>query len=439
MKTNCSMGNILNMTRAGLAAIMVASACFAACAVQAGQAGLIEIRGAIGPATATYIARAIDTAAARGDECLIIELDTPGGLLESTKEIVQKLFTDALPTIVYVEPSGANAASAGTFITLAANIAAMAPNTTIGAAHPVSTGGLGDSGEKTDDTMKQKLENYASSYIEAIAVKRNHNIEWAKSAVRESASITSEQALKETVIDLIATNLPDLLSKIDGRKIGGRTFHTAGIAVVKIPMVLHERVFQLLWRPEVMFVLMLIAIYGIIGEISNPGAILPGVVGAIALVVVLYMSAILPVNIAGVVLILLAVAMFIIDVYATTHGVLTAGGIIAFFLGSIMLFNRAPGFGLSLSVVIPATVVTALFFILIVGAGLRAQLLPARTGREGMLGKTATALSEVNRDGGRVFVEGESWSALSDEPIAPGRPAEIIAVKGLTLHVKPKT
>ena len=428
------MHRILNY----LSVCLVIAGCLAACAVDARQAGLIQIHGAIGPATASYISRAIDTAATRGDECLIIKLDTPGGLLESTKDIVQKLFTDALPTIVYVEPSGANAASAGTFITLAANIAVMAPNTTIGAAHPVSIGGIGVA-EKVDDTMKQKLESYALSYMETIAAKRSRNLEWAKSAVRESASITAEKALELKVIDIIATDMPDLLGKVDGRKIGSRALQTSGIEIVEIPMVAHERVFQLLWRPEVMFLLMLVAIYGIIGEISNPGAILPGVVGAIALILALYMSAILPVNIAGLALILLAVAMFIIDVYASTHGVLTVGGIIAFFLGSIMLFNRAPGFGLSLSVIIPATVLTAIFFIVVVGAGLRAQLLPARTGREGMLGKSAMAISDINSDGGRVFVEGESWSAVCDEPIPQGRPVKIISINGLTLRVKTQT
>lgn len=428
------MGSLYSLLRVGLAMVVLSTAV----TVRARQASSIQINGAIGPATATYIARAVDTAASRGDECLIIELDTPGGLLESTKVIVQKLFTDALPIVVYVEPSGANAASAGTFITLAANIAAMAPNTTIGAAHPVSIDGQG-AVEKTDDVMKQKLESYASSYIETIAAKRNRNIDWAKSAVRESASITAEKALELKVIDLIATNVPDLLAKIDGRKpFGDRVLHTSGITVVPIPMVAHERLFQLLWRPEVMFILMLVAIYGIIGEISNPGAVLPGVVGAIALIIALYMSAILPVNIAGLALILIAVVLFIMDVYASTHGVLTVGGVIAFFLGSIMLFNRTPGFGLSLSVIIPATVLTALFFLFIVGAGLRAQTLPSKTGREGMLGQIVMASSDVDSNGGRVFVEGESWSATSDEPVPQGHRAEIVGIDGLTLHIKPR-
>ena len=405
--------------------------------LSAAPVGWIKIHGPIGPATATYITRAIDQAA-RADECLVIELDTPGGLLDSTKEIVQKLLTDAVPTVVYVSPAGANAASAGTFITLAANVAAMAPTTSIGAAHPVSLTGSGEE-QKPDETMKQKLESYASSYIETIAEKRQRNIEWAKSSVRESASITADKALEMHVIDLIAKDPADLLRQLDGRLVEGRVLRTAGARIVDIPMAPRERVFQLLWRPEVMFVLMLVAIYGLIGEMSNPGAVLPGVVGAIALVLALYMAAILPINIAGLALILLAVALFIIDVFAATHGVLTGGGIIAFFLGSLMLFNRAPGFNLPLAMIVPATIVTALFFLFVVGAGLRAQLLPIKTGRESMVGKTAEALSGVDQTGGRVFVEGESWSAVSDAPIAAGQLTEIVSIKGLTLTVKPKT
>lgn len=405
---------------------------------QAQQVGLIKIHGAIGPATVTYISRGIDLAAERGDQCLVIELDTPGGLLDSTKDIVQKLFADSVPTVVYVAPSGANAASAGTFITLAANVAAMAPNTSIGAAHPVSIGGGAGEEQKPDDTMKQKLESYASSYIETIASKRKRNIEWAKSAVRESASITAEKALELKVIDVIAEDVPDLLKKIDGREAGRRTLQTANARVVEIPMVAREKVFQVLWRPEVMFVLMLIAIYGIIGEMSNPGTVLPGVVGAIALVLALYMSAILPINVAGLALIVLSVFLFVLDAFATTHGVLTVGGIISFFLGSLMLFNRAPGFGLPLAIIIPATVVTSLFFLFVVGAGLRAQFLPVKTGRERMLGQTVTTISAVDSQGGRVFLDGEYWNAVSEVSIPQNHVAEVIGIRELTLQIKPK-
>jgi membrane-bound serine protease (ClpP class) len=399
--------------------------------------GLIKIAGAIGPATANYVSRGIGVAEKQNDSCLIIQMDTPGGLLDSTKEIVQTLYASAVPTIVYVAPSGANAASAGCFITLAADIAAMAPNTSIGAAHPVSMGPGGTG--NTDEVMKTKLENYGSSYIEAIAQKRGRNVEWAKSAVRESASITAEKALELKVIEVIAGNIPDLLKQIDGRTINGHTLKTAQANVIEIPMSVSERFFQMLWRPEVMFVLMLAAIYGIIGELSNPGVILPGVIGGIALILALYMAAILPVSAAGLALVGLSVVLFIADVYAPTHGVLTFGGIISFFLGAMMLFGRAgPAFQLSLVYIVPATVVTALFFVLIVGAGLRAQRLPVRVGTETMLGKTVSAVGHIDKSSGRVFVEGEYWNASSDTPVQPGEAVEIIAIKGLSLKVKPK-
>jgi membrane-bound serine protease (ClpP class) len=405
--------------------------------LQAAEVGLIKIDGAISPATANYIARAIDVAAARSYTCLVIELDTPGGLLDSTKEIVQKFYASPVPIVVYVAPSGANAASAGCFITLAADIAAMAPHTSIGAAHPVTMGAGGS--EKPDEVMKEKLENYASSYIEAIADKRGRNVEWAKNAVVKSESVTAEKALELKVIDLISPDVPDLLKQIDGREVNGKTVKTAGARVTAIPIAARERLFQLLWRPEVMLILMLAAIYGIIGELSSPGAILPGVVGAIALILALYMAAILPVNLAGLALVAVAILLFIIDIFAPTHGVLTFGGIISFFLGVFMLFNTGnSAFRLSLAYIIPATLITAAFFIFIVGAGLRAQLLPVRAGRETMIGKIAPALNRIDSVNGKVFVEGEYWNALSDAPIEPGQLVEIIGISGLTLKVKAK-
>ncbi len=398
--------------------------------------GLIKIDGTIGPATSSYIGRAIDVAAAERRACLVIQLDTPGGLLDSTKKIVQQFYAAPIPVIVYVAPPGANAGSAGCFLTLAADVAAMAPNTSIGAAHPVTMGGFsGD--EKPDATMTQKLENFAASYIEAIAERRGRNVEWAKSAVKESASITAAKALELKVIEIVANDLPDLLRQLDGRVIRGHPLKTAAAVAVPIPMGAGERFFQVLWRPEVVFFLMLLAVYGIIGELSNPGAILPGVVGGIALVLVLYMSAVLPVNIAGLALIGLALALFLIDVFAPTHGVLTAGGVIAFLLGALMLFNRAePGFRLSLVYIVPAALITAAFFAFVVGAGLRAQLLPVRAGRETLLGQRVTAVERIDAHGGRVFVEGAYWNATSDAPVEPGRPVEIVGLEGLTLKVR---
>ncbi|MGA3283883.1 MAG: nodulation protein NfeD [Verrucomicrobiota bacterium] len=418
--------------------IAIAGLILGAAATQAAQVGLIKINGAIGPATASYIARAIGTAAAQNDECLIVQLDTPGGLLESTKEIVQSFYTSKVPVVVYVAPSGASAGSAGVFITLAADVAAMAPNTSIGAAHPVEIGASGNA-EKTDDVMKQKLENYASTFIETIADKRNRNVEWAKSAVVESVATTSEKALDIGVIDLIADNVPDLLKQLDGREIGGKTLHTADAKVVEIPMNAWERFSQLFLRPEVMFILMLVVIYGFIGELSHPGAILPGVAGAIALLLVLYMSSILPVNITGIVLIGLAITLFVVDIFAPTHGVLTAGGIVAFFLGAMMLFSQAgPSFRLSPAYIIPATLLTAAFFVFVVGKGIRAQFRPIQAGKETMLGQTVKALSRIDSQGGKVFIEGENWNAVSETPVEAGQPVEVTGIEGLTLKVKPK-
>jgi membrane-bound serine protease (ClpP class) len=400
---------------------------------------LSNVDGAIGPATADYISRSIDEAESGGAQCLIIQLNTPGGLLDSTRLIVQKLLGSKVPVVVYVTPTGATAASAGCFITLAANVAAMAPSTTIGAAHPVSIGGFSGGDQKQDPTMTQKLENFSVSYMEAIASRRNRNVEWAKSAVRESASITAEKAQELKVIEIIARDLNDLLTQLNGRTVDGRTLRTADAQVVEIKMSGTEQFFQMFWRPEVMFVLMLVAIYGLIGEMTTPGAILPGVIGAIALVLALYMSAILPVNVAGLVLIALAAALFVIDVFAPTHGVLTGGGIVAFLVGSLMLFDRRdPLFHLSLFYIVPSVIVTAGFFLLVVGQGLRAQRLPVKVGKETMLGKFVHALTPIDSTRGRVFVEGESWNARSNDPIKEGDTVQIIAVEGLTVQVIPK-
>ena len=405
--------------------------------LRATEAGQIKINGAIGPATAGYISRAIEVAAERRDDCLIIQLDTPGGLLDSTKDIVQKFYASPVPTVVYVSPSGASAGSAGVFITMAADVAAMAPNTSIGAAHPVSIG-MGDA-VKTDDVMKKKMENYASTFIESIADRRHRNAEWARSAVLDSKAATAEKALDLNVIDLIAKDVPDLLQQLDGRTVSNKALDTAKADVFEIRMTARERFLQVVLRPEMMFVLMLMVIYGIIGELSNPGAILPGVVGAIALILVLYMSAILPVNTAGLALIGLAVVLFIVDVFAPTHGILTGGGILSFFLGALMLFDRNDAsFRLSLAYIIPATVLTASFFIFIVGVGLRAQFRPAQSGTKTMLGKTVGAISRIDRGGGKVFIEGEYWNAVSETPVESGKTVEVIDIEGLTLKVKPK-
>jgi membrane-bound serine protease (ClpP class) len=399
----------------------------------------ITVDGAIGPATASYVSRAINEAALQNSQCLIIRLNTPGGLLDSMEQIVQKLLGSPIPVVVYVSPTGGTAASAGCFITLAADVAAMAPATTIGAAHPVSLGLTGGQDSKSDPTMTKKVENFAVSYIQAIAAKRSRNIEWAESAVRDSASITSEKALQLKVVEIIAPNLDDLLRQLDGRLVNGKPLKTAGARIAKINMSAAESIFQAAWRPEVMFLLLLIAMYGIIGEITTPGAILPGVAGAIALLLALYMAAVLPVNVTGLLLIAVAVALFIIDAYSPTHGVLTTGGIIAFFIGSLMLFDpRDPVFRLSLLYIIPGVLLTATFFLLVVGKGIRAQRLPIKAGKETMIGKTGSALTAIDASGGKMLFEGEYWNAVSEVPVETGQVVLIKSLEGLTAKVAPK-
>src|SRR2546428_7228039 len=259
------------------------------------KVSFIKIDGAIGPATASYIARSIDQARGQNAQCLVVQLNTPGGLLESTQTIVQSFLAAPIPVVVYVAPIGATATSAGCFITISASVAAMAPATTIGAAHPVTIGGNPAGGEeKPDETMKKKLENFSISYMEAIAAKRHRNVEWAKSAVRDSASISAEKALELKVVDLIAVDLNELLKQLNGRDVDGKRLATAGAEVSEIKMSASEHVFQKIWRPEVMFILMLIVIYGIIGELTKPGSIFPGDVGTIAMFLSLYLVTVYP-------------------------------------------------------------------------------------------------------------------------------------------------
>lgn len=434
--TNFDTLSVQRMHMKLLAPLLAAGFVFAAMAESsAANVGMIEVRSSITPVTEAYISRAISVAEKQNDACLIIELDTPGGLLDSTRKIVASFYASSVPIVVYVAPAPARAASAGTFITMAADVAAMAPFTTIGAAHPVGMNGEGE----TNGVEWTKAENDTVSFARGLANKRGRNAEWAESAVRQSVSITAEEALDDNVVDLIAKDVPDLLHQLEGREVHGEKLKTADAKVVMIPMTGRESFLQLFLRPEVMFVLMLVVIYGIIGELTSPGAILPGVVGAIAVILVLCLSAVLPINIAGVALIVLAIVLFIIDVYAPTHGVLTGGGIVAFFLGALMLFNRAnPAFHLPLSYIIGGTALTACFFLFIVGAGLRAQRLPVRAGRETMLGKVVPAAARIDSAGGKVFVEGEWWNAVSDAPIESGEPTEIVGIDGLTLKVKRK-
>jgi membrane-bound serine protease (ClpP class) len=394
-----------------------------------------EVEGIINPATAKFIIESIDQAVKEGGQCLIIELDTPGGLMDSMRNIVKKILTSPIPIIVYVGPSGARAASAGVFITMSANIAAMAPSTHIGAAHPVS---LGEG--KESKTMSEKIVNDTVSYIKTIAKNRGRNVEWAENAVRKSVSITEDEALKLNVIDLISPDLQDLLAKIDGRvvKFDGvtRTLSTKGVQPRSIKMSWRYRLLDTISNPTIAYILLMLGIYGVFFELSNPGAILPGVVGGIFLILAFYALQMLPVNFAGLALILFAIILFIAEIKVVSHGLLAVGGVISLFLGSMMLFeNPTEYMRVSLSVIIPAVLVSAGFFIFAVTKAIRARLTKPTTGMEGLIEEIGTASTPIAPEG-KISIHGEFWNATSDQKIEAGEKVRVIGVMNLKLKVK---
>ena len=407
---------------------------------------VIRINGAINPLAAEYILNAIDNARKAEAECLIVEMDTPGGLLESTRTITKAILASEVPVVIYVAPTGARAASAGVFISYAAHVAAMSPSTNIGAAHPVnfgsSEGGKKDSSET--NTMMEKITNDAVAQIKAVAEKRGRNVEWAEEAVRKSVSITEKEALAKNVIDLIAVNLDSLLLQLDGREadlINGKIkMRTAGAAIVRHEMSWRHKLLDKISDPNIAYFLMLLGMWGLFFEFSNPGAILPGVLGGIFLILALYAMQTLPVNWAGLLLILLAIVMFILEVKVTSFGILTIGGIVAMFLGSVMLFRKPetvfePALRISVQAIIIATLATAAFFAFAVGLVVKAHRQHATTGREGMIGELGTALTSL-APAGRVQVHGEIWQARSNLPIEPGEPIKVVGVNGLQVQVE---
>ncbi len=396
----------------------------------------IEVDGIINPATAKFITDSIDQATQQNAQCLIIELDTPGGLMESMRVIVKKILASNIPVIVYVAPSGARAASAGVFITMAAHIAAMAPGTHIGAAHPVTMGGEG----KESKTMTEKVLNDAVADIKATAKTRGRNVDWAEQAVRKSVSITDEEALKLNVIDLISPDLQDLLGKIDGRvvKFNGvtRTLLTKGVQPRSVQMSWRYRFLDIISNPTIAYIFLMLGIYGIFFELSNPGAILPGVVGGIFLILAFYSLHMLPINFAGLALILFSIVLFIAEIKVVSHGLLAVGGVISLFLGSMMLIeNPTEYMRISLSVIIPAVLVSAAFFIFAVTMAIKARLSKPTTGMEGLVGEEGTATMPIAPEG-KVSIHGEFWNAISDQPIQKGERVKVIGVTNLKLKVK---
>jgi len=411
----------------------------------------IVVDGAISPASAEFIQNAIDEAGETRAQALVVQLDTPGGLVESTRGIVQAMMASRVPIVVYVAPSGARAGSAGVFLTLAAHVAAMAPGTNIGAATPISMGGGGlpggpapaDSaieGTGEGDALERKILNDTVAFIRTIAERRGRNADWAEKAVTEAVSVTESEALEQNVVDLVAPSLPALLEDIDGREVElvdrKVTLHTAGAKVRTLEKGLRFKILDTIANPNIAFILMMIGIYGIFFELMNPGAILPGVVGGISLVLAFFALQALPVNYAGVLLILFSLILFIAEVKVVSHGLLTVGGVIAFVLGATMLFE-GPGsfFRVSWSVIIPAALLTAGFFAIVMGLAWRVWRTKPTTGREGLVGERAIVRKRIDPEG-QVMVHGELWRARAQEALDAGESVEVVGVEGLTLEVR---
>lgn len=429
------------MVRMWLAAALVLLAIAtprATAAPSAAVVNVVRLDGVIGPAMARYVLRALDRTEREKAQALVIEIDTPGGLMKSMDDITKALLGASVPTVAYIYPSGARAASAGVFVTYAASIAAMAPTTHLGAAHPVS---IGMGGGGIDKTEMSKVTNDAAAEIRGFAIRNRRNAAWAEKAVRQSVSITDEQALRLGVIDFVASSPRDLLAKIDGRNVrtgaGLRRLQTRNALIAEIPMDLTERFLLLLSDPNVGFILMTLAIYGLIFELSNPGAVFPGVIGGLALVLALASFAAIDVNVAGLLLIAFAIVLFIADIKVPSHGVLTAGGIASFVIGSLLLTrDQAPFLRISLTLILTVAALTATFFIFVVGAGIRAQTRKVRTGSEALVGATGVARSDLSPTG-TVFLQGELWKAQSvDDPIAAGEHVGVVRVTGLRLDVR---
>jgi len=397
---------------------------------------LLQLNGIINPITSQYVVGGIEDAEAEGAECLILQLDTPGGLDTSMRDIVKKMLNSTIPIIVYVSPPGGRAASAGVFITLASNIAAMAPGTNIGAAHPVVMGG-----EEVDEELKTKMVNDAAAYIKTIAEKRGRNVQWAEKAVRESVSITEQEAIEIGVIEFIANDIDELIEIIDGVRVTTasetRVLKTKDAEIIPVKMTFKDLFLHSLTNPNVAYILLFLGIYGILGEFSNPGSFFPGIVGGISLILAFVAFQSIPINYGGFILITFGIVLFILEIYTPTFGVLTAGGVTSLILGSFMLSKAtAPFLRISLGLIISMSLATAAFFVFALSKGIKIQWKKPVTGREGLLGKVGIAKTNLTPEG-TIFVHGERWQASTEgEKIKEGEEVKVLEIKGLNLIVK---
>jgi membrane-bound serine protease (ClpP class) len=418
----------------------------------AGRAVVLDIDGAIGPAVADYVEREIAVAAARGDAGLIVlRMNTPGGLDTSMRQIIRAILASPVPVATFVAPSGARAASAGTYIAYASAIAAMAPGTNIGAATPVQIGGgslfPGGSEQKqqgknagSEDTETRKIINDATAYIQSLAALNHHNSDWAAEAVRSAVSLPASEALSMHVIDVIASDVPDLLRQIDGRTVtvNGKPLKlaTAGLTVVRTPPDWRTGLLKLVTDPNVAFILMLIGVYGLILEFFNPGAVAPGLIGAISLVIALYALAFIPINYAGAALVIVGIGLMVAEVHIGAFGALGVGGIAAFVIGALMMFPaRTSGFALSGAVASGAAIGSAALIVGALGALMHSRKKPVVTGSEALIGAKGEAVFWEG-DEGRVRVHGEIWRARADAPLQAGAPVKVIRRDGLVLLVQ---
>jgi membrane-bound serine protease (ClpP class) len=420
-----------------LLALFLAIVGFMAAGAAAGPRAVYVLKaaGSINPGLAEFIVDSIRLVETEKAEALVIELDTPGGLDSSMRQIVQAISNSRVPVVVYVYPRGARAASAGVFITVAADVAAMAPNTNIGAAHPVSIG-MG----KMDKTMEKKAVNDFVAYGRALAAERGRNADWMEKAIRQSVSVPASEALKLKVIELVADNLEDLLTKINGRRVevGGKklVLHTAGVPVREIPEGMRFRLLRYIADPNIAFILMMIGMAGIYFELAHPGVVLPGVLGAISLLLAFFAFQTLPINYIGILLIILAFIFFILEFKVTSYGLLSLAGVVSLFLGAVMLFRGGEGgMDISWSVLIPTVIIFSLFFIVVAGFVFRSHLRRAMTGAPAMVGERGVAYTRLDPEG-QVFIHGEYWHAVSEEPVAPGETVEVVKVINLKLRVR---
>ncbi len=433
--------------------------CTAFPAAANGVAVLLDVNGAIGPATSDFVERGIARAEESGATLLVLRIDTPGGLDLSMRSIVQAILGSSIPIVSYVAPGGARAASAGTYILYASHIAAMAPGTNLGAATPVQIGGQGglptpgdprggeDGAEEntpanSGDAMKKKLVNDAAAYLRSLAQLRGRNAEWAGKAVREGASLAAEEALAEGVIELLAGDTDELLSRLDGYTLTlnnrETVLRTTDISLTIIKPDWRTRLLSVITDPNIAYILILIGIYGLIFEFYNPGFVLPGVVGAICLLLALFALQLLPVNYAGLALLILGVIFMVSEAFVPSFGALGIGGLIAFVIGSVILIDTdVPGYGVSLPLIFTFTAISGVFFLGVIGMAINARKRPVVTGQEELIGATGTVSRDFT-DQGRIQIHGESWLARSGIPLKRGQDVRVTRIDGLTLYVEPK-